>query len=146
MRHYLAKLQKHAIILFDGDCNFCNRSVQFIMRRDHKDYFRFASLQSSIGQSLLAHYVANPPYDSIVFIENDQVFTESTAVLRICRRMVGLWKALYALIILPKPLRDLLYRSFAKRRYALFGKQVACLLPTPEIRKKFLSMDENRET
>ena len=141
MKKNLADLSKHSIIFFDGDCNFCNKSVQFIIKRDRKGLFRFTSLQSEIAKSLLTAYPHTSPLDSIVLIENEQLFIESTAVLRICRKLDGLWKGLYIFIIVPKPIRDWFYRWFAKHRYRFFGKQNACMLPTPEIRKRFLNID-----
>lgn len=135
MNRNFADPYKHAIILFDGVCNFCNQSVQFIIRRDRKDYFRFASLKSSLAESVFAaNHISASRLDSII--------TESTALLRICKKMNGLWKGLYMLIIFPKPIRDALYRLFAKNRYHFFGKQDTCMIPTPEIRKRFLHIDK----
>ena len=146
MNRSFADPHKHALILFDGVCNFCNRSVQFIIRRDRNDHFRFASLQSSLAESVLAaNYLSASRLDSIVLIEGEQIFTESTAVLRICKKMDGLWKGLYMLIIFPKPIRDALYRWLANNRYHFFGKQDTCMIPTPEIRKRFLHIDKTKE-
>lgn len=133
--------QRHFVILFDGVCNFCNGSVQFIIRRDRKGRFRFASLQSSAGKQLLARHRIREQADSIVLIENGSCFTESTAVLRIAGRMSGIWKIAAILLVIPKPIRDCLYRYFARNRYRWFGKQEACMIPTEETRKRFLSLD-----
>lgn len=141
----LVDLNEHSIILFDGDCNFCNRSVQFIIQRDSKGCFRFASLQSSIAQSLLADHHSASRFDSIILIEKKQLFAESTAVLRICKEMDGLWKGLYALIIFPKPIRDAMYRLFAKHRYLFLGKQKSCITPTSEIRNRFLDIEKRKD-
>lgn len=113
---------RHAIILFDGVCNVCNHSVQFIIHRDKNGYFLFASLQSSIAESLLSSSsidISITEMSSIVLIEGDRYFTESTAILRICKRLNGIWKGFYALIIVPKIFRDPLYRRFSKNRYRL---------------------------
>lgn len=125
------------IILFDGICNFCDASVQFIMRRDN-GAFKFASLQSDIGQELVTRHKLQG-IDSLVLIEEDKAYTKSTAALRIAKRLKGLWSVLYIGIIIPKPLRDPLYDLFAKNRYRLFGKKDACMLPTKEERARFLS-------
>lgn len=125
------------IILFDGICNFCDASVQFIMKRDNGD-FKFASLQSDIGQELVArHYLQG--IDSIVLIEEDRAYTKSTAALRIAKKLKGAWSLIYIGIIIPKSLRDPLYERFAKNRYKWFGKKDACILPAKEERARFLS-------
>lgn len=139
MRDDLGGVYNYSIVFFDGECNFCNKSVQFIIKHDHKGHFRFASLQSVVAESLLVKYNQTPLPDSIVLIEKKQLFTESTAVLHICKNLDGLWKGFYLFMIIPKPIRDICYRWFAKRRYRFFGKRNACMLPPPEIRKRFLS-------
>ncbi|WP_077211956.1 thiol-disulfide oxidoreductase DCC family protein [Bacillus dakarensis] len=128
-----------AIILFDGVCNFCNSSVQFIIKRDRAGYFQFASLQSEVGKSLLAQRPELQNLDSIVLIENGQFFTESSAALRIARKLDGFWKLAFLLNALPKVCRDPFYRFFAKNRYRWFGKQEACMMPTKDMRARFLS-------
>lgn len=128
-----------AIVLFDGVCNFCNGAVNWVIERDEAGYFKFAALQSEIGQELTAKYgIDTAKTDSIVLVDDDKVFTYSTAALRISRKLNGIWSWAYALIIIPKPVRDFFYRLFAKYRYRLFGKQDACMMPTPEIRARFL--------
>ncbi|WP_312124302.1 thiol-disulfide oxidoreductase DCC family protein [Lysinibacillus boronitolerans] len=127
------------IILFDGVCNFCDSTVQFIIKHDQAGYFKFASLQSEIGQSLLAQYHIPKNIDSVILIEQGKVSVESTAALNICRKFDGLWPCFYALILVPPFIRNALYRLFAKQRYRLFGKKSECLLPTPDQRQRFLS-------
>jgi len=127
-----------ATVLFDGVCNFCNRSVNFIIEHDREGYFMFAPLQSETGLDLLRRYSVDQAADSIVLIEDEQAFTYSTAALRIARRLDGIWKLAYVFIVLPKPLRDWLYRLLAKFRYRLFGKRDECMIPTPELRARFL--------
>jgi len=129
---------KKAIILFDGVCHFCNGAVQFIIKRDRKAYFQFASLQSSAGRILLSDH---PGMDSIVLIEDGQYFTESTAVLRIARNLDGIWKLAFIFQAIPKTFRDALYRYVAHYRYKWFGKSQTCMIPTEEMRKRFLGID-----
>lgn len=129
-----------AIILFDGVCNFCNGSVNFIIERDAKSYFKFATLQSEIGGQYLDKFgIDKAETDSIILIENENAFTHSTAALKIAKNLPGVWSWLYGFIVVPKPIRDFFYKLFAKNRYRLFGKQDACMMPTPEIRQRFLS-------
>ncbi|SFJ75463.1 thiol-disulfide oxidoreductase DCC family protein [Thermoflavimicrobium dichotomicum] len=143
MNHLPEDLDRHSIILFDGVCHFCNGAVQFVIKRDKKGHFRFASLQSKVAQALFSAYqIQRPSLDSIVLIEDDRYYSESTAILRICRKMDGVWKGLYLFMLVPKPVRDVLYRWFAKRRYRFFGKSETCMIPTPEIRERFLEIDE----
>jgi predicted DCC family thiol-disulfide oxidoreductase YuxK len=128
-----------AIVLFDGVCNFCNASVNFIIERDKAGYFKFAPLQSEIGEELTAkHGIDRASTDSVIVVEGERVFTYSSAGLHIARKLDGLWKLAYVFVIVPKPLRDLAYKLFAKNRYRLFGKQDACMMPTPEVRARFL--------
>lgn len=128
-----------AILLFDGVCNFCNGSVNFIIERDKTGYFKFAPLQSEIGQKLLdEHKIDKENTDSVILIEDEKAYTHSTAALRVARKLDGFWKYFYAFVIVPSPVRDFFYKLFAKYRYKLFGKQDACMLPTAEIRARFL--------
>ena len=127
------------IILFDGVCNFCNGSVNFIIERDRENYFKFAPLQSEIGQKLLAeHNIDKTQTDSVVLIENGKAFVRTTAALRIARKLSGAWKLFYGFSIVPSFIRDVFYKLFAKYRYKMFGKTEACMMPTPEIRARFI--------
>jgi predicted DCC family thiol-disulfide oxidoreductase YuxK len=129
-----------AIILFDGVCNFCNGAVNFIIERDRAGYFKFAPLQSEIGEKLLAEHGINKiETDSVVLIEDGRVYTYSTAALRVARKLSGAWSWFYAFIVVPPFIRDFFYKLFAKYRYRMFGKQDACLLPTPDVRARFLA-------
>ncbi|MCE2773592.1 MAG: DCC1-like thiol-disulfide oxidoreductase family protein [Bacteroidetes bacterium] len=129
----------NGIILFDGVCNFCNNSINLVIRKDKRDYFRFAPLQSEAGKILTAKFnIDTTKTDSVLLIENDALYSKSTAALRIARKMDGLFPLCYALIIIPKFLRDPIYDYIAKRRYRWFGKKESCMIPTPEIRKKFI--------
>jgi predicted DCC family thiol-disulfide oxidoreductase YuxK len=129
----------HPIVLFDGVCNLCSGAVQFIIRRDPEGRFRFASLQSPLGEELLARFGIDPRLiDSVILVEGDRWSKESDAALRVARGMSGAWRMLWALRVIPRPLRDGLYRLIARNRYRWFGKQETCWLPTPELRGRFL--------
>jgi predicted DCC family thiol-disulfide oxidoreductase YuxK len=127
------------IVLFDGVCNLCNRSVQFILKRDKRGKFRFASLQGPVGQSLLQRSGLPPDHlDSFVLVEDNKVYTRSTGALRVLRLLGGAWSLLYILWIIPRPLRDGIYNWIAQHRYRWFGKEESCWLPKPEWRSRFL--------
>lgn len=127
------------IVLFDGECNLCNRIVQFIIRRDPKARFRFGALQWAASKSLLCDPAANV---SVVLIANDRVYRESAAALRICRHLRFPWPLLSTLIIVPRPIRDAIYRWIAVNRYRWFGKRNECMVPTVELAHRFLTNDE----
>ncbi|MBG8555291.1 thiol-disulfide oxidoreductase DCC family protein [Hymenobacter guriensis] len=131
-----------SIILFDGVCNLCNGFVQFIIRHDAAGYFRFAALQSAEGQALLAaHGISLPALsdpDSVVLVADGQAYQHSTAVLRIARRLGGIWPVLAIGLLVPRAWRDAAYRLVARNRYRWFGRQEACLLPTPALKSRFL--------
>jgi predicted DCC family thiol-disulfide oxidoreductase YuxK len=128
------------IILFDGVCNFCDASINFIIDRDAKNTFKFAALQSDTGkQLLLQHGVPDTKaLDSVVLIKENKIYKKSAAALEIVRYLNGLWPALYVFKLLPSFLLDFLYDVIAKNRYRLFGRAEACRLPTPELRQKFI--------
>jgi predicted DCC family thiol-disulfide oxidoreductase YuxK len=113
--------------------------VRFILKRDRDARFRFAPLQSPAGKGYLDSLQLDPQYDrSIILIENDRFFVRSTAILRIMKQLGGPWKALYALIIIPAPIRDFFYNALARHRYRIFGRYDACPLPDPEWKERFL--------
>lgn len=127
------------IILFDGVCNLCNSSVNFIIDHDKNDVFKFASLQSDAGQELLKKFdLSTKDFDSIIFVDNGKFYTKSSAVLRIVKDFPGLWKLLYASIIIPPFIRNFIYEIIANNRYKWFGKKDSCRIPTPELKSKFL--------
>ncbi len=130
---------KKKIILFDGDCHFCNRSVQFIIKRDPDIVFSFASLQSDIGQTLLKHHKLPSDTDSIVLIDNESYFTQSSAILKITLHLHHLYPLLYTAIFIPRPIRDYIYRFVATHRYDWFGKTNACSLPSKQDQSRFLN-------
>ncbi len=131
--------EEHAIVLFDGVCNFCNDRINFVIRHDKKDYFRFAALQSDTGKKILAdHGIHMPDPDTFILVENGKTYDRTTAALRIAKKLDGMWPAMYAFIIVPPFLRDLVYKVIAKNRYKWWGEKESCMIPTPEVRMKFL--------
>lgn len=132
-------IEHKSVILFDGVCNLCNASIDFIIKRDKKDQFRVGALQVDAGKKLLSKFDVNPEYlDSLVLVEDDQVYFRSTAALRIARNLSGLWPLFYVFIILPSGIRDRIYDWIGKNRYRWFGKKNTCRLPTPKERAKFI--------
>ncbi|NGP87086.1 thiol-disulfide oxidoreductase DCC family protein [Fodinibius halophilus] len=127
------------IVLFDGVCNLCTGSVVFIIKRDKDDLFRFAALQSDIGQELTDKFgIDTQKVDSIILIEGESYYIKSSAALRIARNLSGLYPMLYGFIILPTVIRDWVYDVIANNRYQWFGKRDSCMVPTPELKAKFL--------
>ncbi|MHA6253459.1 thiol-disulfide oxidoreductase DCC family protein [Oceanobacillus sp. CAU 1775] len=126
------------IVLFDGECNFCDSSVQFIIRRDPKETFKFASLQSDLGIELREKFQTPDDMDSLVLIENNNIYYKSTAALRIAKHLKGLWKLSYIFTLVPRSIRDVAYNIIAKNRIKWFGTKNSCTLPTPETRSRFL--------
>ena len=128
-----------SIVLFDGVCNLCNGAVQFIINRDPEGRFAFASLQSAAGQAYLRQFgLSTDAFDTFVLVEGEKAYTRSTAALRIARRLPGAWRLLYALVIVPRPVRDWGYGLVARNRYRLFGRRDSCMMPTPGLKAKFL--------
>lgn len=132
-------IDKQKIILFDGVCNFCNFWVNFILDRDKKDLFKFAALQSKLGNEILKKFnMDNSNLESVILIDGESVYSKSTAALKIAKELSGPVKILYPLLILPKFLRDFFYDLIAKNRYKIFGKKEVCRIPTEEEKVKFL--------
>ncbi len=129
-----------SILLFDGVCNFCNDAIRFLIPRDPRGRLRFAALQSDTGAEIQRRFGLDPAdLDSVVFVEGARCHTKSGAVLRVARHLSGAWPLLAALLVIPRPLRDWAYDRFAERRYRWFGRSDACLVPTPELRERFLA-------
>ena len=127
------------IVLFDGVCNYCNTMVNFTISQDPEKLFKFAPLQSEVGIRLRAKYGIGDDIDSVVLIEDEKAYLHSTAALRIARGLGGIWSLTYVFIIIPEFIRDFCYKLFAKYRYRLFGKKDVCMMPTPDIRERFLT-------
>ncbi len=135
----MSATNNEAIILFDGICNLCNSSVQFVLKHDAKKQFLFASLQSDASRKLLLQFnYENAKMMSIVLIEDNKVYDKSTAALRIARRLNPIWNYRYVLIILPKGIRDFVYDIIAKNRYGWFGKRSSCLMYIAEYKNRFI--------
>lgn len=127
------------IILFDGVCNFCNNAVNFVIKRDKKASIHFAPLQSEIGRQLLIKYqLPTNTMNTFIFIESGKAYMKSTAALKVCRYLNGLWPLSYSFIIVPKFFRDGIYNWIAKNRYKWFGIKQECMIPTPDVRSRFL--------
>ena len=127
------------VILFDGVCNLCNASVRFIIRRDRKNNFRFASLQSDFARQLFQQLQFDASgIDSVVLYENGKLYVRSTAALKIARSLSGLWFLLYGLIVVPPFIRDAVYDFIAHNRYKWFGKKDFCAMPEPGMKERFI--------
>ena len=127
------------IILFDGVCNFCNGAVNFAIKRDKNKIFKFAPLQSEIGRTLIKQF--NLPENdmrSFLLIENGKLYNKSTAALRVCRHLKGLWPLCYGLMIVPAFIRNAAYDLIAKNRYKWFGQKEECMVPAPDVKARFL--------
>ena len=127
------------IVLYDGVCGFCNQSVQLILRHDRRGRFRFAALQSEVGQALLErHGLPTDDMDTFVLVEDGRAYLRSTGALRVARGLGGAWRLASVLAVIPRPVRDFFYDLVARYRYRIFGKLDACMLPPPEVRSRFL--------
>jgi predicted DCC family thiol-disulfide oxidoreductase YuxK len=127
------------VVLFDGTCAFCEGAVTFIARRDPAGYFRFGASQSPEGQALLArHGLGREQARSIVLIEDGRAYLRSTASLRIARRLTLPWRLLGAALVVPRPVRDGVYRVVAAVRHRIAGRSNACEIPPPEIRSRLI--------
>jgi len=134
--------QTKSIVFFDGVCNLCNASIDFIIKRDRKNQFLVGALQEDYSKSILSRYKIKEDYlDSVVLLENGEIFYKSTAALKITRKLSGLWPVLYTLIILPTWIRDPVYDFIGKNRYRWFGKKNTCRIASPEEKAKFLSKE-----
>ncbi|MBC8984885.1 DUF393 domain-containing protein [Pedobacter sp. N36a] len=148
--------REHGMIFFDGVCNLCNHAVQFVIKRDQLDYFRFAALQTDAAKTQLTalniqekggtlsedQQGSLAPHqeelNTIILLENGKVYYRSTAALRIARKLSGLWPLLYGFIIIPPFIRDFCYQLISKNRYRIWGKQESCMVPSVALKSKFL--------
>lgn len=127
------------VILFDGVCTLCNSSVQFVIRHDKEARFRFAALDSPVAKALLeGHDLSTLDLDSVIYLRHGKAFTRSSAALNIAKDLGGAWRLLSVFLIVPRPLRDLVYDLIARHRYRWFGKEDSCMLPTAELKARFL--------
>ena len=132
------------VLLYDGVCGFCNKSVQSILDHDRRGTLRFAALQSDYGQAVIERHRELRGVDSVVFVEShaggERVYIRSDAALKVAAYLGGFWKLFLAAKVIPRGLRDYLYDLFARNRYNLFGKYDTCMLPPPEVRSRFLDV------
>ncbi len=129
------------IVVFDGKCHFCNGAVNFIIRRDAGQRYVFTPMQSAFAQELIAQYdIPNVGIDTFLLIKHRKAFLWSDAALEIAKDLQGYWYLFNALKIIPRPLRDMAYRIFARHRYRLFGKADQCMVPTEALRSRFLGL------
>lgn len=131
--------ENKSIILFDGVCNLCNASVNFVIRHDKKGQFLFASLQSDAAREILLHFnLENLNTDTVVLVEDNKIYDKSSAALKIAKQLDGIFKVFSIFFIVPKFLRDWIYVIIAKNRYQCFGKRESCMIPSPELKNRFL--------
>ena len=133
------KNKDQKIILFDGVCNLCNGAVTYIIKRDKKNVFKFAALQSEIGQQLISKFnIDTSKVDSIIFIDGEKHYEKSSAALHIAKQLSGAYPLLFGFMVVPKFIRNSIYDYIAKNRYKWFGKKESCMIPTVELKSKFL--------
>ena len=134
-------MQHSHIVIFDGVCNFCNDSVNFIIKRDPNGLYSFAPMQSASAQQLMAaHGITEVGLDTFILIKNENCHVRTDAALEIAKDLTGFWYLCGVFRIVPGPIRDFFYRILAKNRYRLFGKRESCMVPTPEIRSRFIDL------
>lgn len=132
-------MNQSPVILFDGVCNLCCEWTRFLIWKDKKMLFKFASIQSEIGERLLnSAGLNNKELKTIIYLKDNQVYLASAAVLEILNDLGGIWKMFNLFQLIPKAVRDRIYLFIAEKRYRIFGKRTSCLLPTPENQKRFL--------
>lgn len=130
----------HPIVFFDGVCNLCNHSVQFIIRHDPNQYFKFASLQSDFAKTKLSPYhIDTTSLHSIIYLDGDKVYQNSDAVLYIAKHLNKGYKIFYIFRFIPRFIRDSIYKFIAKNRYKWMGKKEACMIPSPALKERFLA-------
>jgi len=131
---------KYKIILFDGVCNLCNATVNFVIKRDKNGVFRFAALQSEIGKELALEFnIDTSQSDSIILIDNEKCYIKSSAALHISKQLSGGYPLLFGFMIIPTFIRNWVYDFVARNRYQWYGKKESCMVPTTEMKEKFLS-------
>lgn len=132
-------MEENPIVFFDGVCNFCNYWVNFSIKRDRKKKLKFAPLQGETAKKMFTQYnIENSDTESVIFIENGKAYKASAAALRIARNLGGGWKLFYGFMIVPKFIRDAVYKWIANNRYKWYGKKDTCMVPAPGVRERFL--------
>ena len=134
-------MDNQCIVIFDGVCNFCNSAVNFIIKRDPEGIFAFTPMQSDLARELMEkHGIHNVGIDTFLLIKNDNCFVFSTAALEITKDLSGYWYLFNVFRLLPKTIRDFFYKTFARNRYALFGRSDTCIVPSEEVRSRFVGI------
>jgi len=129
------------LVIFDGVCNFCNGAVNFIIERDPYEKFAFTPMQSDFAQETLRSYgIEKVGVDTIILVKNGKIFIRTNAVLEIAKDLTGYWYLLNVFKVVPRPVRDWLYRVIARNRYKLFGRATKCKLPTPDVKNRFIGI------
>jgi predicted DCC family thiol-disulfide oxidoreductase YuxK len=142
----LSQTNNHSIVFYDGVCGLCNHLVQFLLKRDAHDRFRFASLQSDFARNVLTRHGRDPHDLDTVYVvkdynqSNEALLSHSDAILHMLNQLGGIWKLTGIGRVLPKVFRDAVYRTVARNRYRVFGKHESCMLPEPQHRQKFLDV------
>lgn len=128
----------HPVLYFDGVCNLCNATVQFIIKHDKKEQFRFATLQSETGSVAKTKVSLSAASGSVILFDGGKYYTKSDAALRVLKHLGGLWRVGYAAILIPGFIRNAVYDMVARKRYKWFGQSDACMVPTAELNSRFL--------
>ena len=140
----MTNTQTAPVLLYDGECGFCDKSVQVILKHDRRGLMRFAALQSNYGRAVVSRHQSLSNVDSLVLVEpsnqahEEKVFIRSTGVLRVAAYLGGAWKLLLVGYLIPRPVRDWMYNVVARNRHKLIGAPAACMIPSPEVRTRFL--------
>jgi predicted DCC family thiol-disulfide oxidoreductase YuxK len=138
------KKNENLVLLFDGVCNLCNGLVQFVIKRDRAGRFRFGALQSKSGRTYLKKLkLPVQELETLVLVKDGNALTKSSGALTLLRELGGFWSWFYVFMIIPVPVRDWVYDLIARNRYSIFGRTQACMIPTPELKKRFLSGDSS---
>ncbi len=128
------------VILFDGFCNLCSSSVQFVIKHDPEGIYKFASLQSNFGSVILKQFnLPATELNSFILYQNDKIYTRSTGALMVAKKLNGPWRGLGIFLLVPRFIRDFVYKIISKNRYKWFGQKTTCWLPSPALRKRFIS-------
>ena len=139
MKEMQFKNEKHPVVLFDGVCVLCSGAVRFIIRHDKKGRFRFAAMQSGAGRKMLDEISVPGDFSgTVVLAENGKYYFRSAAILRIFKKLSGLWPLLYLIIVIPGPVRDFFYKFVAGKRYSWFGRHDECMIPEESIKSRFI--------
>jgi len=132
-------MENRHIVIFDGICRFCSGAVRFIIKRDPRGRFAFTPMQGDIAQKLMeTHSDAGLGSDTFILIKNGVCYVRTDAALEIAKDLSGLWFLFRVFKLVPRAVRDYIYRAFSRNRYSLFGKRESCMIPTPDIRSRFL--------